>query len=98
MHKWDSAIDGREESVACEWLERLSQLTGTQIKNGLDNWNESWPPTCDEFKNCCLKQKTSIPYHRFVEPKLLLESDSEKAHRKQLGTDQIKIIKAMIKC
>lgn len=54
LHKWTSAIEGIEESVVIEWSQELAGLTGAQIKTGVDNWKEAWPPSSAEFKKCCL--------------------------------------------
>lgn len=54
LHKWDSAIDGRELEVTAEWAERLAGLTPEQILHGLDSWDAEWPPSCEEFRRACL--------------------------------------------
>lgn len=36
-----------------EWGERLADLTGEQIKHGLDNWRDKWPPNVEAFRNAC---------------------------------------------
>jgi len=54
MHRWTSAIDGIEEVAVREWGKRLEGLTGEQIRHGLDAWEGEWPPTADEFRQCCL--------------------------------------------
>lgn len=71
LHKWDSAIDGREDDVVTEWAERLSGLSQEQIAHGLNAWTGDWPPTSEEFRKCCLGTGkndfglTHVPqYHR----------------------------------
>lgn len=53
IHKWVSAIQGIEEQAVKEWSEQLSGLTGDEIKRGLDEWTEDWPPSAPEFVKCC---------------------------------------------
>ena len=96
LNKWDSAIEGRVLEVANEWAERLAGLNGNQIKAGLDNWVEAWPPSCDEFKASCERNKIAAPYHRIREPNRLLESDSDKAHRKELAAAELKKIRSLM--
>ena len=54
LSKWTSQIDGIEERAVKEWSEGLAGLNGNDIKHGLDNWDNQWPPAMDEFKKCCL--------------------------------------------
>ena len=54
LSKWSSQIAGIEERAVQEWAEGLAGLNGNDIKHGLDNWDNQWPPGMDEFKKCCL--------------------------------------------
>ena len=44
-HKWVSTIEGIEETAVTEWSQGLAGLTGAQIKFGLDNLTDDWPPS-----------------------------------------------------
>lgn len=37
-----------------EWSEQMAGVTGEQVRQGLDQWNEDWPPSCAEFKKICV--------------------------------------------
>jgi len=37
-----------------EWSDRLGDVTGEQVKQGLADWCEDWPPSADEFRKACL--------------------------------------------
>jgi len=49
-------MQGIEKLALTEWSEQLADLSGEQIKNGLDKWKEDWPPSAPEFRRCCLNQ------------------------------------------
>jgi len=36
-----------------QWLRVLSKITLGDIKRGLENWNEDWPPNVFEFEKAC---------------------------------------------
>ena len=36
-----------------EWANQLEGVTGEQVKHGLDNWAEDWPPSSAEFAKLC---------------------------------------------
>lgn len=55
--KWVSSIDGVEEEAIVEWGRGLGGLTGEQIKHGLEQWQEDWPPCMSEFVNACKDKK-----------------------------------------
>lgn len=96
LHKWDSAIDGRELEVAAEWAERLAGLTPEQIRHGLDAWGSEWPPSSEEFRKACLGQSETLNEHglNFVPPyhaeykityrSRLLSNDDRDARRAQV--------------
>ena len=46
-------MDGIEEMAVNEWSIGLSGLTGAQIKKGLTDWQEPWPPSLPEFRAAC---------------------------------------------
>ncbi len=96
IHKWDSAIEGREKEIAIEWSKYLSGLTGKDIKRGLENWCEDWPPSCIEFKKSCMKTKRTAPYHKEIIPNRLIESDELKADRKAKGIAELIKIRKLI--
>jgi len=52
-HKFTGSIEGIELLAAEEWSQGLSGLSGTQIKKGLDTWQEPWPPSLPEFREAC---------------------------------------------
>jgi len=58
-HRWVSAIDGIEEVAVEEWRNRLSGVTGEQIKHGLESWDGDWPPSSEEFKKACNGRQTN---------------------------------------
>jgi len=70
LAKWTSSIAGIEERAVLEWAKGLNGLSGEQIKHGLDNWNCDWPPTMNEFKQCC--NPRIEPCHKEFDKKLLL--------------------------
>ena len=53
LHKWTSAIEGIEETAMVEWSQALGGLTGDQVKNGLSNLTDEWPPTAISFRTLC---------------------------------------------
>jgi hypothetical protein len=59
LHKWTSAIEGIEETAISEWSEKLTGLTGENIKQGFDSWNNDWPPSADEFVRACKGSSTN---------------------------------------
>ena len=52
-HKWVSTIEGIEETAVTEWSQGLAGLTGEQIKFGLDNLTDDWPPSLPAFRAAC---------------------------------------------
>ena len=56
-HKWTSAMQGIEEIAVKEWAQGLANITGEQMRQGLADWNEPWPPSLPEFRNACLQIK-----------------------------------------
>lgn len=60
LHKWTSAIEGIESIAVAEWSQKLNGLSGDQIKTGLDNWSNDWPPCADEFRDACLGRKVGL--------------------------------------
>lgn len=96
IHKWDSAIEGREKEIATEWSSYLSGLTGEDIKRGLENWAEDWPPSCVEFKKACMKIKRAASYHKEIIPNRSIESDELKAQRKSKGISELNKIRKLI--
>ena len=54
-HKWTSALPTPEliRLGTSEWAKELSGVTVEQVKNGLDNWDNEWPPSCVEFRKVC---------------------------------------------
>lgn len=84
-HKWTAAIEGIEEIAINEWSEQLSGLSGEDIKYGLDNWKEDWPPSAPEFKKACTRIASAC--HREFAPDRLLESDDVKNRRKKLANE-----------
>lgn len=43
-----------------EWSEGLTGITGDQIKFGLESWKNDWPPSMDEFRDCCTGLKSGL--------------------------------------
>jgi len=97
MHKWNSCLEGNENFIANEWSKQLSGLTGRDIKRGLANWNNDWPPSSNEFKKACMLIKRAAPYHRDYISIKCIESDSDRHNRRVSGAAKIKQIKALIK-
>ena len=54
LGKFSTPIRGIEEKAADEWSLGLAGVTHAQLKHGLDAWNEEWPPSLPDFRNCCL--------------------------------------------
>lgn len=103
-HKWSTAIEGIEKVAVNEWAEGLAGLSGDQIKHGLDNWNESWPPSMPEFKNVCLNKginEFGLDYvpecYRETKRERLIESDENKAKHKAAYESGMKGIKDVLK-
>jgi len=40
-----------------EWSDLLADVSGEQVKRGLANWREDWPPSAPEFRKACLGGK-----------------------------------------
>jgi hypothetical protein len=103
-HKWSTAIEGIEELAVTEWSQGLAGLSGEQIKTGLDNLQGEWPPSLPEFRAACLGKGVNgfglsyVPeYYRERNPERLLESDSLKAHRKEVGKKGMAELRNIIK-
>jgi len=89
LHKWTSAIEGIEDVATNEWSQALIGLSGEQIKIGLDNLHEDWPPSAIAFRALCEGRQANglgldfaPPYHSQVKRDRLLESDESKAEHK----------------
>ncbi len=89
MHKWTSAIEGIEDTAVNEWSQALAGISGEQIKVGLDNLSEDWPPSAIAFKALCEGRQANglgldftPPYHTEVKRERLIESDESKAKHK----------------
>jgi hypothetical protein len=102
-HKWTTAIEGIEEIAVNEWAEGLSGVTGEQIKRGLSEWAEAWPPSMGEFKAACTgkaKNGFGLDYvpecYRERAPVLdasrLLSSD-ERDEKRRKGAEQLQALK-----
>ncbi len=96
LHKWTSAIDGIEQGVADEWLIGLRGYSKDQIKRGLDDWQEEWPPTLPEFKKACEGKLKGNHGGRDFTPQAMrgpepvpmdkrLESDQSKEEKRKLA-------------
>lgn len=57
MQKWTSSIEGIEELAINEWSDVLSGITGDQVKHGLNEWKEDWPPTAHQFRSACIGEQ-----------------------------------------
>ena len=84
-HKWVSVIEGIEETAVTEWSQGLAGLTGEQIKFGLDNLTDDWPPSLPTFRNACTGKGINefgldyIPEcYREKKRERLIESDENK--------------------
>lgn len=85
LHKWTSAIEGIEELVVTEWSQALAGLSGEQIKLGLNNLPEGWPPSAIDFRALCegrnangLGTDYKPPYHTAFKRDRAIESDENK--------------------
>ena len=90
LHKWTSAIEGIEDTAISEWSQALAGITGEQIKVGLDNLSEDWPPSAIAFKALCEgKQANGLgldhapPYHSQIKRDKTLDSDESKERRRK---------------
>jgi hypothetical protein len=66
------------------WAEELAGLTGEQIKNGLNNLPEDYPPTPKQFKKLCIgmNEHNTKAYKPFDRSKALeLKADKEAARK-----------------
>jgi len=43
-----------------EWSQGMAGISGEQIKRGLDEWNEDWPPSLPEFVDTCLGKRKGL--------------------------------------
>lgn len=89
LHKWTSAIEGIEETAMIEWSQALGGLTGDQVKNGLSNLTDEWPPSAISFRSLCEGKEINgfgldyVPEcYRETKRERLLESDENKAMHK----------------
>ena len=90
LTKWTSALEGIEETAMVEWSQALRGLTGEQIKNGLDNLSDEWPPSAIGFRALCEGKGVNgfgldyVPEcYRETKRERLIESDENKeAHKK----------------
>ena len=53
LQRWSKAIQGIEDFAVSEWVRCLSGLTPEDVRHGLDNLPDDWPPTVGEFRNLC---------------------------------------------
>lgn len=49
-----------------EWAEGLANLSGSDVKRGLEVWQEAWPPSLPEFKKACKKPRQIASHQDFV--------------------------------
>ena len=106
-HKWVSTIEGIEETAVTEWSQGLAGLTGEQIKFGLDNLTDDWPPSLPTFRAACTGQGVNgfglnyIPeYHREVNrvrPENRISSTERDAHRKKVSSKGMADLKSALK-
>ena len=89
LHKWSSALEGIEDYAVHEWSEALGGLTGDQIKNGLANLDDEWPPSAISFRRLCEGKGINgfgldyVPEcYRETKREKLIESDESKAKHK----------------
>jgi hypothetical protein len=102
LSKWTTALEGIESTAVSEWSQALSGLTGEQIKNGLDNLTDEWPPSAPAFRALCEGKGINgfgldyVPEcYRETKRERLIESDENKEkHRKaySVGMGGIKSI------
>ena len=83
-------MQGNEEYAVKVWGEGLTNISGEQIKRGLNALTGEWPPSMPEFKELCLNGVKSglgldyrPPYHTEFTPEKRLESDTIKTKRKK---------------
>ena len=94
-------MTGIEEIAVKEWAQGLSGYTPGIIKNGLEAWEEDWPPSLHEFQKACRGERSGknefgldyVPeYHRgavIVDEGKLLSSD-ERDRRRKDGKSKIR--------
>jgi hypothetical protein len=90
LHKWTSAIEGIEDLAVVEWSQGLSGLSGEQIKLGIANLSEDWPPSVIAFRALCEGKRANglgldyaPPYHSQVKRDKTLDSDENKEKRRK---------------
>ena len=104
-HKWSTCIEGIEEMAVTEWSQGLAGLTGEQIKKGLDNLTDGWPPSLPEFRAACLNKQVNgfgldyVPecYRQEKRPERILSSDARDEHRKEVAEKGMAAIRAAMK-
>ena len=65
-----------------EWLEMLGKCTPGDIRRGLENWTNDWPPNVMEFAKACKPpaETPALPmYREWKTPRLLPRVDKETA-------------------
>ncbi len=63
--RWVASIEGIEDIAVKEWSDGLSGLSGRDIKRGLDNLSDEWPPSLPQFKSACIvKKQIKNPAHK----------------------------------
>lgn len=105
LSKWTTALEGIEEIAMVEWSRELSGLSGQQIKQGLANLTDSWPPSAIEFRSLCEGRGKNgfgldyIPeYHRPQKrPDRLLSSDERDERRKEVSSKAMNGLRNILK-
>ena len=102
--KWNASIDGIEDVAVTEWSQGLAGITGEQLRKGLDNLDDDWPPSLPAFRAACLGKKANglgldyVPEcYRTTRPERTLESDELKQNRKEWAKKGVNDLKNILK-
>jgi len=104
LHKWTSALEGIEDTAVNEWSQGLSGLSGEQIKLGIDNLKDDWPPSLIAFRALCEGRQANglgldytPPYHKEIRRERLIESDEAKEKHRKAASIGLGSIRSILK-
>ena len=104
-HKWVISIEGIEETAVTEWSQGLAGLSGEDVKRGIDNLHDEWPPSLPVFRALCKGKSVNgfgldyVPeYHRpaIRNPERILSSDKRDANRKKVASKAMADIRSIL--
>jgi len=68
-NKWTSSLPTADIQLLAvrEWSAGLAGYTGAEINQGLEMWQDSWPPSVHEFQSACRPQHKAACHQPFPE-------------------------------